>query len=229
MSCINPKCLIDKMGCTSVEVYTGDMECEGPWRVLHRIGVHGAQGEVYKVCSPVSCEFAFKHIRNVEDMPIDMLHKEVLHEARIQKIAASHGIAPPVIEVILDENSGAIIMPQLTESMQQRYNKYVYYKDEGKMLNLVQIAYDLLSRLHSINITHKDMILDNLMCYSSADGQDRWYIIDYDRSQYIKDDGDKLYDILRLRSAFSNKTVRSVMPHIIQKINELLPRPDGKE
>jgi hypothetical protein len=88
---------------------------------------------MYKVCSPTSCEFAFKHIRNIDEVPIEMLHAEVKHEAHMHKLAADAGIAPEIIQVILDENSGAIIMQKLSDSMKMRYDALVWEKNEKEI------------------------------------------------------------------------------------------------
>ena len=62
-----------------------------------------------------------------------MLHAEVKHEAHMHKLAADAGIAPEIIQVILDENSGAIIMQKLSDSMKMRYDALVWEKNEKEI------------------------------------------------------------------------------------------------
>lgn len=173
-SCDDNKCSIMKnetrLPCKRVRISGG--ECKGAYKVLEPVG-EGFFGTVYSITCESGCDYAFKVIKK------DMLHLFKENEIELQSRASEIGIASEILQVTYNDDSIGIIMEKMDYTMKD------FLKDISKLtadarqiilLKIIKDVFELLNKLHGINILHNDVHISNIMWNTK---KSKWMLIDF--------------------------------------------------
>lgn len=173
-SCDDHKCSImeneTRLPCKRVRISGG--ECKGAYKVQDQVG-EGVFGTVYSITSESGCDYAFKVIKK----PMLRLFNE--NEIEMQTRASKAGIASEILQITYNDDSIGIIMEKMD------YTVYSFLKDISKLsidarqiitIKLIKDVFELLEKLHSIDILHNDVHLSNIMWSTK---KFKWMLIDF--------------------------------------------------
>lgn len=169
------------MECTSVVIF-GE-RCNGTFTVKAVIG-KGGFGTVYSICdSTDNCNELALKIVSKDDY--EKTEVDIQAAASIPTIKEPFGVAPKIVEVIINNTHVGIIMERIKYTMRDIMTDIIdntlldLSKKKILIIELIREAVLLVFRLHSRGIVHMDPNLGNI----AVDKNDQWIFIDFGMSK----------------------------------------------
>lgn len=135
-----------------------------------RLNVQGAHGEIRTACFQNDCRYIAKifKINNKNNNPNCYTYKDLVrNEMIITKHMSEFKIGPQIYDLSLSDTEGIMIMNKYDGTLSDLL--YLYQTDKSiPMEQIIQLIKEMVERMHSQGIIHRDLSSDNILYTQSG-------------------------------------------------------------